>query len=234
MVASIDASDLAAKVMLLMATVKTPAAAARPSRRDRADATRLRVVKSAYDLFCERGYAGTMLADVAQRAGVAVATVRFIFHTKAELLSRVFDFAVMGEEPLPPEEQEWYVQMAAEPDLVPALHHLVAGEGAINIRATPLNTSVRATAESDPDTARVWAFHEQLRAGAHRAILEILVAKSALRDGLTPEKATHLLLFYLGSDAYRPLVLDLGWTHEEWVDWAVATIALELFATDSE
>ena len=70
--------------------------------------------------------------------------------------------------------------------------------------------------------------------GAHRAILEILVAKSPLRDGLTPERATHLLLFYLGSDAYRPLVHDFGWTHEEWVDWAVATIALELFATNSE
>ena len=218
-----------------MATVKTPAAAVRLSRRDRADATRLRIVKAAYDLFCERGYAGTMLADVAQRSGVAVATVRFVFHTKAELLSRVFDFAVMGDDgPLPPEEQEWYARMAAEPDLVPALRHLVAGEGAINVRATPLNTIVRATAESDPDTARVWAFHEQMRARAHRAILEILVAKSPLRDGLTPERATDLLLFYLGSDAYRPLVHDFGWTHEEWVDWAVATIALELFAIDSE
>lgn len=218
-----------------MATVKTPAAAVRPSRRDRADATRLRIVKAAYDLFCERGYAGTMLADVAQRSGVAVATVRFVFHTKAELLSRVFDFAVMGDDgPLPPEEQEWYGRMSAEADLVTALRHLVAGVGAINVRATPLNTIVRATAESDPDTARVWAFHEQLRAGAHRAILEILVAKSPLRDGVTLERATDLLLFYLGSDAYRPLVLDAGWTHEEWVDWAVATIALELFATVAE
>lgn len=217
-----------------MATVKTPADPVRLSRRDRADATRLRIVKAAYDLFCERGYAGTTLADVAQRSGVAVATVRFVFHTKAELLSRAFDFAVMGEDgPLPPEEQEWYWRMSAEPDLVLALRHLVTGEGTINVRATPLNTIVRATAESDVDTARVWAFHERLRADAHRAILEILVAKSPLRDGLTPERATHLLLFYLGSDVYRPLVCDFGWTHEEWVDWAVATIALELFATDS-
>ena len=97
-----------------MATVKTPAGAVRPSRRDRADATRLRIVKAAYDLFCERGYAGTTLADVAQRSGVAVATVRFVFHTKPELLSRVFDFAVMGEDgPLPPEEQEWYARMTS-------------------------------------------------------------------------------------------------------------------------
>jgi AcrR family transcriptional regulator len=218
-----------------MTTVKSPAGALRLSRRDRADATRLRIVKAAYDLFCERGYAGTMLADVAQRSGVAVATVRFVFHTKAELLSRAFDFAVMGEDgPLPPEEQEWYARMIAEPDLVAALRSLVAGEGAINARATPLDTAVRASAESDPDTARVRAFHEQLRADAHRAILEILVAKSPLRDGLTAERATHLLLFFVGSDAYRPLVHDFGWTHQEWGDWAVVTIAREIFATDPE
>src|SRR5260221_2831865 len=150
-----------------MATVKTPADAVRLSRRDRADATRLRILKAAYDLFCERGYAGTMLADVAQRSGVAVATVRFVFHTKAELLSRVFDFAVMGDDvPLPPEQQEWYGRMSAEHDLVTALRHLVAGVGTIHVRATPLNTIVRATSESDPDTAWVWTVHYRLPACA--------------------------------------------------------------------
>jgi AcrR family transcriptional regulator len=69
-------------------TVKTRNRTKPPTRRDRADATRLRIVKAAYELFCERGYAGTMLSDVAAAAGVAVQTVRFNFHTKGELLSR--------------------------------------------------------------------------------------------------------------------------------------------------
>jgi hypothetical protein len=120
--------------------------------------------------------------------------------------------------------------MRTEPDLVAALRHLVAGVGTINIRAAPLDTVVRASAESDLEAGRAWAFHEQRGADAHRAILEILVAKSPLRAGITPQRATHLLLFYLGSDACRPLVHDFGWTHEEWVDWTVATIAEQLFA----
>ena len=79
-----------------------------PTRRDRADATRLRIVKAAYELFCERGYAGTMLSDIAAASGVAVQTVRFNFHTKGELLSRAYDFAVLGEgEPVPPQKQPW-------------------------------------------------------------------------------------------------------------------------------
>jgi len=217
--------------MSVAMTPVKPSREPKPTRRERAQATRLRITKAAYTLFTERGYAETTMAEVAEAAGVAVQTVYFTFHTKGELLSRAVDFAVMGEDgPQPPEEQAWYARMTAEPDLGMALRHLVAGEGTINIRATALDTVLRANARNDPDTARVWAFHERLRADAHRAILEILVAKSPLRDGMTPERATHLLLFYLGSDAYRPLVNDFGWTHEEWVDWTVATIAEQVFA----
>src|SRR5207244_4725548 len=115
-----------------MATVKTPAGAVRLSRRDRADATRLRIVKAAYDLFCERCMSGTMLADVAQRSGVAVATVRFVFHTKAELLSRAYDFAVLGEgEPVPPQRQPWWAAAASAPVFDAAIGRLVPGVGAI-------------------------------------------------------------------------------------------------------
>jgi AcrR family transcriptional regulator len=36
------------------------------------------------------------MAQIAEAAGVAVQKVYFAFHTKAALLSRAYDFAVMG------------------------------------------------------------------------------------------------------------------------------------------
>jgi AcrR family transcriptional regulator len=213
-----------------MTPVKT-SVTIKPTRRDRARATRLRITKAAYTLFCERGYTGTTMADIAGAAGVAVQTVYFVFHTKGELLSRTYDFAVLGEgEPVPPEKQAWYAQMTAEPDITTALAHVVQGIGAILVRATPLDTVVRAGAAGDPDAARVRAFHERWRADGYRAILEILRAKSDLRAGVSPERATHLLLLYIGMDAYRVLVHDFGWTHEDWVAWTVATLAEQVFA----
>jgi AcrR family transcriptional regulator len=213
-----------------MSDVKT-SAAIKSTRRERAQATRLRITKAAYTLFCERGYAGTTMADIAEAAGVAVQTVYFVFHTKGELLSRTYDFAVLGEEePLPPEQRAWYAQMIAEPDVIRALRHTVVGAGAILARATPLDTVVRASAGSDPDTARVRALHERWRAEGYRAMLEILRQKSALRDGITPERATHLLLLYLGADVYRVLVHDFGWTHADWIDWTGATVAEQVFS----
>ena len=213
-----------------MSAVKA-SSVAKPTRRERARATRLRIIKAAYTLFCERGYEGATMADIAAAAGVAVQTVYFTFHTKSELLSRTYDVAVMGEDdPLPPERQAWYLRMQAEPDLNVALAQVVNGIGTILIRATPLDTVVRASAGSDPETARVRAFHERWRAEGYRALLDVLRQKSELRAGVTPERATQLLLFYLGMDVYRVLVLDFGWAHDAWVEWTVATAGEQVFA----
>jgi len=200
------------------------------TRRDRASATRLRITKAAYTLFCDRGYAGTTMSDIAEAAGVAVQTVYFTFHTKSELLSRAYDFAVLGDgEPVPPDKTAWYMRMTDEPDLTAALRHAVDGIGEIMKRATPLDTVVRAGAGSDPDTAAVRTFHERWRAQGYSAIVEILTAKSVVRAGLSHERATQLLLLYLGMDVYRVLVLDFGWAHQDWVDWTVATVGEQLF-----
>jgi hypothetical protein len=61
-------------------------------------------------------------------------------------------------------------------------------------------------------------------------MLDLLRAKYPLRRGVTPERATHLMLLYLGMDVYRVLVHDLGWTHDEWIDWTVATVEEQVFA----
>lgn len=204
------------------------------TRKDRARATRLRITKAAYTLFCDRGYAGTTMSDIAEAAGVAVQTVYFTFHTKSELLSRAYDFAVLGEgDPVPPDKAAWYAKMTDEPDLTAAIRHAVEGIGAIMTRATPLDTVVRAGGRSDPDTAAVRDFHERWRAQGYSTMVEILTAKSALRVSLSHERATQLLLLYLGMDVYRVLVLDFGWAHEDWVDWTVATIAEQLFSVGS-
>src|SRR6266581_5080962 len=105
------------------------------SRRERAKATHWRIVKAAYTLFCARGYAGTTMAQIAEAAGVAVQTVYFTFHTKSMLLSRAYDFEVMGEdEPLTTDKQTWYGAMKAEQDVEKALCHLVTGVGEITRR----------------------------------------------------------------------------------------------------
>lgn len=202
----------------------------RLSRRDRAKATHWRVVEAAYALFSERGYAGTTMAQIAEAAGVAVQTVYFAFHTKAALLSRAYDFAVMGQqEPLVPQEQSWYKAMTGEPEITKALRHLVTGAGEITRRVMPLYLVARVAADSDADTARVVAYHERWRVDGYREMLGLLRAKAELRPGLDLKRATDLLLLFVGVDVYHALVHGRGWSHQEWMDWTVATAAQQIF-----
>ena len=204
-----------------------------PPRRARAQATQWRIVKAAFALFCEHGYAGTTMAQIAEAAGVAVQTVYFTFHTKAAVLSRAYDFAVMGEdEPLLPWDQPWYRAMVATDDVVEALRHLVSGVGDITRRLTPLYVVASGSAAGDPEVAAVVDRHERWRVDGYRDMVGILQAKSPLRAELTPERANDLLLLYAGMDVYHALVEGRGWSHDEWAAWTRSTLSLQLFGID--
>jgi AcrR family transcriptional regulator len=202
----------------------------RLSRRQRAEVTQRRIARAAYALFCERGYAGATMAQIAEASGVAVQTVYFTFHTKPALLSRAYEVAVGGEDaPVIPQLQPWHVAMRAEPDITAALRAFVSGSGEILRRVTPLYFAAKAAAETDVDAARVMALNENGRASGYREDLELLRAKAELRPGLDVERATDLLLLFVGMDVYHALVDGRGWSHEEWIDWTVAAVGEQIF-----
>jgi AcrR family transcriptional regulator len=202
------------------------------SPRARSTATQWRIVKAAFTLFCERGYAGTTMTQIAEAAGVAVQTVYFTFHTKAAVLSRAYDYAVMGEESRVPWEQAWYGDMVAAPDITEGLRHLVVGVGDITRRLTPLYVVASGSAASDEEVAAVVDRHERWRVEGYREMVEILGAKAPLRVGLTPERATDLILLYAGMDVYHFLVEVASWTHDEWVTWTVETLGQQVFGVE--
>ncbi len=70
----------------------------------------MRIIEAASDVFAGAGYVGARMADIADRAGVAVQTVYFTFHTKAELLTACCDHAVLDPERLPPSQQAFWTR----------------------------------------------------------------------------------------------------------------------------
>jgi AcrR family transcriptional regulator len=63
-----------------------PAAVSPGLRESKKRETRRRILESAFELFQRRGYAGTSLADIAERAAVAPRTVSNYFPAKIDLL----------------------------------------------------------------------------------------------------------------------------------------------------
>jgi AcrR family transcriptional regulator len=191
----------------------------RQTRRDRALATRTRIARAATDLFCDLGYTGTKMSTVAERAGVAVQTVYFVFHTKAELLQACYELAVLGEDdPRPPHLQPWRSELTAATSGAEALRIFVGGYAAIAQRAAVLDDVVRG-AVHEPEAKAVRDHSEQLRRDGYRTIIEHIQTQFGLRADLDTEKATDLMLTLAGPSVYRTLVVDYGWTHPAYVDW---------------
>jgi AcrR family transcriptional regulator len=190
------------------------------TRRERARATRRKIVDASRAEFEANGYHGTTMNAVAQRAGVAVQTVYFVFHTKAELLSATIDTAVLGDEdPEPPAAAAWWAAAAAEPGAREALRLFVAGTGPILARASGLADVARTAAQTDPDARQTHEFHEKLRLEGYRQIIAMLAEKGPLRAGLDIDGATDVLLTMLGPATYLALTQGRGWSHERVVTW---------------
>ena len=198
-----------------------------PTRKERAAATRHKIVAAATSLFAERGYQATTMSEIARAADVAVQTVHFVFHTKAALLNEAFETAVLSDLG-PPAQQPWFHALAHETDGRKLLASIVANVAPIAERAAPLSRVIRAA--PDEDAAAVWARQEQLRRDGYQHMIGLLAADGRLRADLNVEQATDILMFILGPDSYQILVNDYGWTTQRWKSWAAETLTQQLLS----
>jgi AcrR family transcriptional regulator len=197
----------------------------RESRREKAEATRLRIVEAALAAFLEHGYAGTTMDAVAADASVAVQTVYFVFRTKGDLLQAVYEHVVLGPERLPPHLSRWWREVEAEPDVVVAVRTLVTGSMALLVRAAPLVWTVLAD-----ETAREgYDFNEGLRRDGYEVLVRTLTGKHPLRPDVTPERARDVLLLLTGPQLYAQLSRDLKWSRQEIEDWTITSVLNQLF-----
>lgn len=180
---------------------------------------------AAYEVFSERGYAKTTMDAVAARADVAVQTLYFTFHTKAELLQAAYEYAVLGPEPTPPHLTEWWAAAEQEPDVAKAVAQVVDGSVEIFERAAPLVWAVH----GDEDGRSIYEFNEQLRMEGYERIIAFLSRKHPLRPGLTRSKARDLMLTLLGPHVFFLLTRELGWSVRDFATWARAALVRELF-----
>lgn len=189
------------------------------TRRERAEHTRLKIIRAAHSAFVERGYSGTRMTDVATAAGVAVQTVYFVFHTKPELLAACYDHAVLGDEdPKPPVEQAWYAALLAATSADQSVAQFVTGNTTICERVAVLDDTVRA-AVHEPEAMAVHQRSQRLRREGYAILIAYWQSTFGLRPELTEARAIDLLLMLSGPANYRELVVEDGWSVEDYRTW---------------
>ncbi len=193
------------------------------TRADRALATRRRMVRAAYDLFSARGYLGTTISDVAERAGVAVPTIYYTFGTKAVLLEEALGAAILGfdlwrEPPADPDVSEllpwhsWWAEFEAAESSHSAVAVFLAHGVAVLERAAPLVAALHG-AVGDPEAAEVLRVSERRRVQAYREAVRVIAAKpGGLRHGLSIARATDILVVLFSAELYDSMRTGRRWS----------------------
>jgi TetR/AcrR family transcriptional regulator of autoinduction and epiphytic fitness len=202
--------------------VKTPRRYDASGRQQQARQTRREVLAAAKELFLERGYAATTMADVASRAGVAVQTVYSAVGGKAAILKEVFDVTVVGDdEPVPMSGRPEIARVSAETDGRRKLELFAAYVSGVMERLSPLAPVLQASADADADTARLWEGYAQQRYQGMTEFATNLKSQGLLRRGMTVDRAAAILATHIDVTNWRNLVERHGFTKRQWERWLV-------------
>jgi AcrR family transcriptional regulator len=141
-----------------------------------------RIVRAAHELFTRDGYQATTLTAVAEAAGVAHRTVYVRFGTKAALLKRVIDVALVGDfAPVDVVSREWYRTATTAPTLEKRI--AAAAEGSARLMASAAGV-IAVAREAEPAEPLLAAAAQAGRAATRDAV-RVFWAR-AQGDGLLP------------------------------------------------
>lgn len=187
-------------------------------RRAQAVETRREVLRAAHDLFVAEGYGRTTVAAVAARAGVSPETVYAAFGTKANLLHRVWDVTIGGDDrDIPYHERPEVQQIRDQPDLGRRLvmHARLFTQTAH--RVIPFQLAVQAAAGAEPAAA---AMVEEI--GRQRyAGMGVMAGEAAATGQLavSEEECRQVIWAMTDGSLWQRLVGERGWSDERFAAW---------------
>jgi AcrR family transcriptional regulator len=194
-------------------------------RRERARATRGRVLDAARDLFVERGFVATTIDAIAERADVSPETIYATFGNKRSILAEVVDVSIAGGPTAAPVlEQVWVRELLEAPDPRRRLAILARNGRAILERRAAIDEVVRGGAAADPEVAALWERGKAQRFAGQRELLRMVVGDDGLRPGLDLATAADILYAIGSPETYRHLVIDRGWTGARFERWYAETV----------
>jgi len=195
-----------------------------PTRRAQAEETRRSIAHAARELFLERGWAGTKVRDVAERAGVSEPSVYAVYRNKAGLAMGLLDSLDDAADPMRMlrELDEATGDPPRQLTILTAFDRRLFESGADAI------TVIREAGRTKPELAKV-VVQGRLRGDRNRRRIFSSWPEGTLQEGLDVDAARDIYAALSNVDVYLVLTRERGWAPErveEW--WAAAMIRLIL------
>lgn len=201
---------------------------ASPLRTAQAAETRRRILDAAAALVAEDGYASTSLTRIAEAAGVSVETVK-ANGPKSALLLAAFDQAFTGAEGVGAiHERDLGVEILDAPNdqLLARYVGFIAGA---NERISRLWIALLDASMGDPSLEAGLEGVQARRRSDFRASMVAFRERGLARREGDDDRFADAISFLVSPSSYVQLVLDAGWSPEQYRDWLVDTIERTVF-----
>lgn len=202
-------------------TVKSQRRYNSPERDERANATRRHVLIAAEELFAKSGFAAVTMQAIARKARVSPATVYLYFPGKAALVAALAE-DVAASPDLSVEQVE------RENDPVQQLRTGAHIMRLLNERAWLVADILRNAQGTNKGLSQTWRRWQERHLEAIRRAVTALDNGNALRTTLTPDEAVDIGYTLAGTDVYRALVRERGWSPDQYEQWLFRLTCREL------
>jgi AcrR family transcriptional regulator len=203
------------------------------TRRERARATRLRILDAAARLFAEEGYAGTTMQGVATAAGVAVQTVYLVFRTKADLLIDTMLLLAWGPDQAPDPRPTWMHEAFTAPNGA-ARRVAVAVDGGVEVyrKVAPLLPALIAGSSADPTVRTAWQRVLDGRRAGMSTLAGVMGDRGELAPGVSAAYAADVLIALHRHELFLAFTRECGWSVEQFKAWLFDALCSQLLPPD--
>ena len=196
--------------------------------------TKRRLAVAAGELFAERGYAGSTVTAIAERAGVSLQTLYLAWGSKRQLLRAFMEMRLSGS-PSAVSDNSWAdvarsrLQNSLPADADPQAY--LRGVAAF-FRATAEPAALgwrlyQDAAAVDPEVREDQLEFSRRRRGTMAGVLSGL-PNSALRQGMTRDDAIDTFMVIAGPESYDLLVGQSGYDLDRFEGWIARTLIAAL------
>jgi AcrR family transcriptional regulator len=190
-----------------------------PIRREQAGLTRRRILEAARALFAERGYATTTVEAIAGRAEVAVPTLYAAFGSKRQILASLV--TQLKDAYAVPDRVR---VLLADPDPRRQLEAAARITREFAVAAWDVIAVLDAARQADPELTELWDQVEGARLRDQQALAAQFAAAGVLKPGLKVAQAGDIFWAMSGHDLYHRLVIERGWSADQYERWLLATL----------
>ncbi len=184
-------------------------------------ATKAQIAAAARRLFTEHGYVATTIAAIAEAADIPAPTIYSAFGTKAKILEAIAWSAVATLD-----VDRSHDEARSQPDPARGLRQAAR----IQRRQFEIMYDVIAVyqeaARTDPDIAQATRTIMANREGSFRHHVESIAGQ--LAPGVTVDNGVDRYLALVLPEIYRTLVIERGWTIDEYEKWLADALIQQL------